>query len=709
MFHNGSPGGDVRTAGRRRAAWAAVGLAVIVAALGLWWRAASPRAAVPPDDEWQPPPVRNPGYTGMHACAPCHAARVAEFAKTRHALACCEPRPDAMPAGFAPGRGTFASRLPDLRFEMRRQGGDFIQTALHGPQRTPARIALVYGSGGTADEVFFTWHGDRLYELPVAWLHPKNGWAEEPRSRYSSGDFTRTTTPRCLECHNTWLEHVPGTENEYRRDTFLLGVTCERCHGPGREHVEYHQAHPKADSAHAIVHPGDLTRERRMDLCGQCHSNTTKRRGPAFSYRPGESLADHFRTAQVRHREEDHVADQVKYLRQSKCFQKSDTLDCMTCHDPHRRDTQGAARGSCRKCHEPAACTDRERQPVAVRENCVACHMPQFTRIQVLFHTEDDRYVPAIRPYDHRIAVHPEARQEVLLAWHRSQSDAASRAEAERLAAELVERRLAAAETFRREYRFLAAIAAVRDALRVSPTPAVRAKLEELVAIQAEIDAGRDEASHLSDTRRFPEAIEVLQRILKLKPDLALAHGKLGTLYAVSGKNDLAREHLQTAARCDPDDSYGDSMLGWLAYLQGRPEEAVAAYRRADEIEPFNAKINHHLGLALVRLERLPEAIEHFRKVLAIDPNHVGGCLALGEALRRQGNAAEALGFVRRAARLTRFQNADALVLLAEVYADVGRTAQAAETVQQALALEEGALTPELRRRVDEVRARVRR
>src|SRR5262249_11498448 len=252
------------------------------------------------------PRVANPGYLGAQACAKCHAARVAEFQATRHALACTPPQAGAMPAGFDPGRGTFDSRLPGLRFRMTRSGDQFFQAAVRttpgGPQRTDARVALVYGAGGTADEVYFTWHGNRLYELPVAWLHPGRCWAEEPRSRYAGGDFSRTTTPRCVECHNTWPEHVPATENENRPDSSTRGATCERCPGRGRDHVASHESPPEAASARAVVRPARLSRERRLDLCGQCHSNATKRRGPAFAYRPGEPLETHFRTAKVRHR-----------------------------------------------------------------------------------------------------------------------------------------------------------------------------------------------------------------------------------------------------------------------------------------------------------------------------------------------------------------------------------------------------------------------
>src|SRR5262249_45417607 len=148
-----------------------------------------------------------------HACVACHAKRVAEFETTRHFRACCAPPPGSMPAGFAPVKGAFATRDPSLRFEMSQSGSEYLQTAIRsspsGEERTPARIGLVYGSGGVADEMFFTWHDDRMYELPMAWLHPLNRWGVVTINPHGKGDFGRETLPRCLECHNTWIEHVP--------------------------------------------------------------------------------------------------------------------------------------------------------------------------------------------------------------------------------------------------------------------------------------------------------------------------------------------------------------------------------------------------------------------------------------------------------------------------------------------------------------------
>lgn len=683
----------------RWAAWGGVA-AVLLIGGSLAWRL---QPVQPPSKKVQPQTTAavtkrsgNPaGYLGPQACAPCHQQRVADFRKTNHFRTSRLPSDEPMPPGFGAGEGTYATRDPSLTFEMHQEGKEYLQSAVRitptGQQRTTEKIGLVYGAGG-GDEVYHYWRDSRLFQLPVAWMRPTNKWINAPGFKDGTARFDRETAARCVECHNTWFTHVPGTANQYQRDSLILGVTCERCHGPAREHVQYHEAHPKDDAAQAIVHPGELAREQQMDLCGQCHSNADKRRTPPFSFRPGDKLADHFRIDVGKQPEDDHTANQVYYLRQSKCFQKSDSLTCITCHDPHQPTgpaSVAASRGACLSCHQPEHCQEQPKVPEAVRGDCVGCHMPARPAMSVYFHTENDDFVPLVPRHEHRIAIYPAGRLEVLWNWHRSRPDETHRQEAARLAKELADYWVAEAESFQGQYRFLAVIGAYRQAQRFAPDPATQQKLDEVVATQTRLDADMNRAIKLSDERQFAEAIATLEKVLAIKPNLALAHGKLGTCLASIGKKELALTHLHRAVELDPDSPYGDSMLGWLAYLDDDPEKSLEYYRRAEEIEPFSAKVKYHQGLALAKLSRWTEAIDHFQRALEIDPSHADSCVGLSQAYRHERQPAEDLRYALRGATLTRFENLDVLLNLAEAYTGSGRPAEALQTATRALAIAE--------------------
>ncbi|HVV99574.1 MAG TPA: multiheme c-type cytochrome, partial [Planctomycetaceae bacterium] len=456
-------------------------------------------------------------YVGMDACVSCHSARCAEFQGTRHFQACVEPSPGKMPAEFATG-GEYHPGDSSLRFEMGQKDHEFVVSAVRetpqGEQRTQSPIAFVYGSGAGTDEVFFTWHGDRLYELPIVWLHPLNSWGADPFDPHGSGDFSREWTVRCVECHNTWFEYVPGSLNEYKRDKFLLGVTCEKCHGPGRLHVEHHAANPDDKIAHAITLPRDLPRDRQMDLCALCHSNSLYHRRPPFSYTPGEKLDDYYRTLQgTQHPEQDHVANQVGYLKQSRCYTESESLTCTSCHNPHRprpAEHAGVGESACMRCHQPADCHEQPRLPTAVQTNCVGCHMPVGNKIQVYFQTEGDAYVAPVKRWEHRIAVYPRARDTVMLEWLRTQTDPDSQKQAAQLTAKLADDWTQTAESCHDEYRYLAEIDAWRHVVELRPTAEAREKLAAAIDAQARIDGDFSEASRFSAQGRYPEAIKLL-------------------------------------------------------------------------------------------------------------------------------------------------------------------------------------------------------
>lgn len=654
----------------------------------------------------QPPPVvsststvscdvdlkipENPGYLGPAACVDCHTDRVAEFRQTRHFLATRVPEPGIMPEGFHTGLGTL--RFPELalQFEMAQSQGRFQQRAAqtHGAdtRASTSDIAFIYGSAGGNDEVYFAWHGDKLRELPVAWLAPEKTWGASLFDRHGTGDFSRDMTLRCVECHNTWFEHVPGSRNQYGRDNNILGVTCEVCHGPARQHVDFHRSHPGQTDPHAVIRPAVLSRERKMDLCAQCHSNALKHRGPAFQYRPGQPLEDHYFTLRTKYPEDDHVANQTTYLRKSKCFQHSDSLSCVSCHDPHQphsKDNAGSA--SCYSCHQKESCTDRPQLPTAVQDDCIGCHMPEGRKIQVFFRTETDRYVAPVKRYQHQIGVYPLARQKILLDWHRTQTDSESKVAAERLASELAEAWKAESLRLQGQYRYLAAIDACRESLGFVSDSATEKRLQELLTIQSKIDAEFQDAQWHVGEKRYREAIESLQSVLRAKPNHAMANAKLGTVFAVVGEPALAKKYLEQATQDDPDDPYAFAMLGWLAYLGGRPEEALRHYLDAEKVEPYSAKINHQMGLAYAKLGRWAEAADRFRAAVKIDPQDAGFCVALSEALGHLENWPEAVTYAKQAVSLTKFDEPNSLKNLAEAYAKTGQIDDAIQTAERAL------------------------
>lgn len=256
-----------------------------------------------------------------------------------------------------------------------------------GPVRARREPHYFIGSGIVARSYAFSIDGF-LYQAPVAYYTASKSWNLAPGyDQYPTPYLTRRILPGCLSCHASGPQLVPRTQNRYRDPPFLEGgVSCERCHGPGGEHVRRMTAGDLTGGS-AIVNPARLAPERRDSVCAQCHltgAERVARPGRELdAFRSGELLSD-FVTVFVRSGGAPgmRVTSHVEKLSQSACKRAAGgKLWCGSCHDPHAVPTpaQKAAwfRAKCLSCHEPAACTSPAPARQSNGDDCAACHMPR--------------------------------------------------------------------------------------------------------------------------------------------------------------------------------------------------------------------------------------------------------------------------------------------------------------------------------------------
>ena len=232
------------------------------------------------------------------------------------------------------------------------------------------------------------------------WVRTTGHSANDDRGAGASGKPLEAADGvyKCLFCHTTAPRAVLKDIGPEAGDR---GIGCERCHGPGGNHVEAVQA-LFADPA--IVNPAAASGEARMGLCGQCHG--------------------YHQESPVPRDDPFWIRFQSTTLAWSRCYSASNgALDCTTCHDPHH-DAEHAAsfyEQKCLACHSGEGPKDKvgERRknelpstshpppatrpplavcPVSPVSGCLTCHMPPY-RSQPLH----------ARFADHYIRVHPPA------------------------------------------------------------------------------------------------------------------------------------------------------------------------------------------------------------------------------------------------------------------------------------------------------------
>ncbi|MBM3734456.1 MAG: tetratricopeptide repeat protein [Acidobacteria bacterium] len=642
-----------------------------------------------------PPAPRQASYVKPVVCAGCHAEIAKSYARTGMAQSFFRATGEQMRReNWARGRldhplseRSYQYSSREGRYFLRRWQTDGDGREVNAVER---EIHYVMGSGNHARSYIHRTAQGRLVEMPVAW-YPENGgfFAMSPGyDRPDHQDFRRKISTDCMFCHNAYpaaLDMQPAAEPEFAAE-LPEGIDCQRCHGPGSAHVE------SGGRRESIVNPARLGRERGMEVCMQCHLETTSFPLPnslirfgrgAFSYRPGEPLAQftlHFDHAPGTGREgKFEIVNSVYRLRQSACFVKSGTMQCTTCHDPHRVprgvEAETAYDRACRQCHAALA-----RHPA--ESKCAGCHMPKRR-------TED--VVHAVMT-DHRIM---RRAPENPLAPRRERHETPGRGHLGEVAAyyprEPDELHLAVAQVVQRSnlaggiprleaviarlkptdpqpYFALAqaraaagdrsgAIREYRGLLDRHPrfVPALR-NLGELLNDAGVLERARDAAPEdpavlhslgqcYRDLGRLEEARTVLQRAVERDPDYPEAHNALGCVLIEKGDLAGARRALEEAIRTRPDFADAHSNLGSALLLAGDLPRAGAHHRKSVALAPGSPLAKHSftaLGNLSAANGGWTAAVRYYRQALVLDPALAAAHLGLGEALAASGDRAGA-------------------------------------------------------------------
>ena len=368
-------------------------------------------------------PPSSGGYLGPEACQECHAANHASFRQTSHAKTSAFASTDTILGSFESGKNQLKTKSPDLTFEMLSRDGKLWQRMLVDGQGTEEPLGaefpidMVTGSGKVG-QTYLYWNDEFLYQLHASYLSMTDSWMNSPGYEDGVANFARPVLSFCLECHTTYTQPVENTANQYLKQHMVLGVTCEKCHGPGAEHVEFHRANPKEKNGKHIVNPADLPTQRSLELCQLCHGGTPEAQlKPAFEYRPGDDLSQFYQFAESTGAEVSHgihTNSQLPRLQQSQCFIKSEAMTCIDCHDPHQfeRGDMELFSERCITCHEPKVCGQYEQLGERLRENCIDCHMRSFEVDDIKLFSQGQQHVPTMR--DHYIKAWPEATAEYL-------------------------------------------------------------------------------------------------------------------------------------------------------------------------------------------------------------------------------------------------------------------------------------------------------
>ena len=552
------------------------------------------------------------------------------------------------------------------------------------------QVDFILGSGNQVRTYLHRTARNTLVELPLAWYAEKGGyWAMNPG--YDQPDqqgFRRNIPYDCMFCHNA-IPQIPAANREPRSvpvfSSLPEGIDCQRCHGSGERHVALARSAGARleDIRGAILNPERLTPDRQMEVCMQCHLETTSsplpasivryERGP-FDYRPGEPLSDfilHFDHAPgTGYDDKFEITGSVYRLRLSRCFRESNgALTCITCHDPHTSDAASEHTTEvCLKCHATAIerLTASGRHP---RSNeCVSCHMPKRRTDDVVHAVMTDHYIQRRAPARDLLAAIPERRQtsaasyrgEVVLYYPPSLPHAedelylaiAQVTQSSNLTAG-IKRLKAAIEKYqpaRAEYylqladalsnagRYAEALPVYKEALHREPSSFAALErlsicltyLKQYEQAEALLKRALDIAPDAATWTQFglvklqqnttADAIASLETAVKIDPDMVEAYNSLGAILLETGDIAGAEKALSTAIQIQPNDAAAHNNLGNLLSQASRFDEARYHSEAALRFKENYNGAHYNYALTLTRMHRIDEAQAQLEAILKTDP-----------------------------------------------------------------------------------------
>ncbi len=614
------------------------------------------------------------GYVEPTACLACHQDVWKTYQHTGMARSFFRPSPQKMVEDFTKNNRYYHPASKSYYTMTERNGKYFQRRHQVGPDgkiinAIEKEMEYVMGSGNHARTYLYKTAQGTLMQLPVGWYPEKGGyWAMNPGyDRKDHEGFRREIGYDCMFCHNAYPEIAKGSDVygavPVYPDKIPEGIDCQRCHGPGGNHVREAQSQKPSVKAmrDAIVNPARLSAERQMEVCMQCHLESSSRPLPytirrysrgAFSYRPGEPLEDyalHFDHAKGG--DEFEIAHAAYRFRKSACFQASaGAMTCTTCHNPHdvKRGAEATAhyRSVCLSCHGERIANAVASSRHTASQDCLTCHMPKRRTDDVVHVVMTDHFIQRRKPNRDLTAARSEDHSkpstgEVVL-YYPPNLPATSDAELYLAVAQVIEGANLKAGIDRLE-RAVKSSDATKGEFYYELAQAYRAEGKTQQAVDNYKEALRRKPGFLpalihlgetlAETGDVGGAIDVLeQAILNARPNGAVL-AELSANYLKANRNVEAEAMARKALAVDPDLPVAHNNLGMALFAQGNYAAASVAYREAIRVEPRYADAHYNLGNLLATGQDLSSAIYHYRRAIESAPNVAETHYNLGAAL----------------------------------------------------------------------------
>lgn len=388
-------------------------------------------------------------YLGSGACARCHDVEHTQWKNSLH-IKMTKPIAEATVIGDFREGTRFAAHGRAYTFGMK-DGKPSVSIAFG--DRAPETFTVDYTLGAKRYQGYLSTLPDgRIYVLPTFWHVGTKRWIDwkEITSVPDGGhQFRQIWNSNCFNCHGTNLAQGYGVaEKKYNSTWTEMGIGCEACHGPGRQHVALAEAWEKDPSTKPNYDNSSKNRRlsdtlkilsvksseprRIYDTCAYCHGN---KRNSFIGFKGGDHYSDYATPFLIsdplppNDMQGEFWPDgrpnrfnRPQALTLSGCF-KAGAIACTNCHVAHGSRNEFSLKvninqgrngdGLCTQCHTTAKTGNREtgtgnrsftgpgleahtfHKPDSAGSRCIGCHMSDVNW-RLLIRRRDHTFQPPV-------------------------------------------------------------------------------------------------------------------------------------------------------------------------------------------------------------------------------------------------------------------------------------------------------------------------
>lgn len=253
------------------------------------------------------PAADDAGYVGSQSCQACHADAFANWEQSLHIQM---TRPVAEATILGDFSGAVRLTAHDRAYTFATKNGR-PQLTVRAGDRPAETYEVQHTLGAKRFQGYLSTLPDgRMYVLPVFW-HVESGrwldWKETTPIPDGAHDLKQIWNVSCFNCHATNLDRgYDPASSKYQTRWTELGIGCEACHGPGREHIALTEVWAKdptqipryssrasnrgLSATLKIFSPRSAEPRRTFDTCAYCHGN---KRNVFTTFQAGDRYEDH--------------------------------------------------------------------------------------------------------------------------------------------------------------------------------------------------------------------------------------------------------------------------------------------------------------------------------------------------------------------------------------------------------------------------------